>query len=94
MYGIIYQGKQQYLSNKKGWGPTFTSFPEDAKQFATPDEAQAYIDEYLDDFDVNVCSLPLGDDELDESYEFTESEIKHLVTECVKRIAREKKARL
>ena len=64
-YGIGYQGR--FISKKPGWGPTFTSFPQDAKAFNTPDEAQAYIDENLPDFGASVVSLPLGDeDELSE----------------------------
>ena len=61
-YGVGYQGR--FISEKPGWGPTFTSFPEDAKKFNSPDEAQAYIDEYLPDFGANVVGLPSGDDNM------------------------------
>lgn len=57
-YGIGYQGK---FLKKGGWGPTFTSFPEDAIKFNNPKQAQLYIDNNLDDFGASVVSLPLDE---------------------------------
>ena len=80
-YGIGHNGS--FLSNKAGWGPTFTMFPQDAKTFATPDEAQAYIQQNLPDFGASVVSVPTGDD--DELYEMRQlkESIKSLIRESL-----------
>jgi len=57
-YGIGYQGR---FLKQGGWGPTFTSFPEDALKFSNPRQAQMYIDKNLDDFGASVVSLPLDE---------------------------------
>ncbi len=67
-YGIGYNG--QFISEKPGWGPRLTSFPQDAKKFNSPREAQMYIAQNLPDFGASVVSLPLADDD-DELYEST-----------------------
>lgn len=76
-YGVGYNGR--FISNRKGWGPTFTSFPEDAKSFESPDMAQQYIDEFLPDFGASVVSLPHKDEEL---YELKKT-IKNLIRESL-----------
>ena len=76
-YGVGYNGR--FISNRKGWGPTFTSFPEDAKSFESPDMAQQYIDEFLPDFGASVVSLPHKDEEL---YELKKT-IKSLIRESL-----------
>lgn len=72
-FGVGMNG--QFISNKSGWGPRFTSFAEDAKKFATPEDAQDYIDTNLgDDFGASVVSIPFVDDmDMDEMNMLRES---------------------
>lgn len=80
-YGIGLHG--QFIREKAGWGPTFTSFPEDAKKFSSPKAAQKYIqDNELEDMGVSVVSLPLADD-------LDESRLKRIVAESVKKVLKE-----
>ena len=80
-YGIGLHG--QFIKEKAGWGPTFTSFPEDAKKFSSPKAAQKYIqDNELEDMGVSVVSLPLADD-------LDESRLKRIVAESVKKVLKE-----
>jgi len=75
-YGIGYGGK---FLKSNGWGPTFTSFPEDATKFKTPRQAQEYIDEYLgDDFGASVVSLPLY-----------ENRLNRIVSESIRKVLKE-----
>lgn len=41
MYAIYMNGA--YLANKKGWGPTFTIFRDDARTFRNEKQARGYI---------------------------------------------------
>ena len=77
-YGIGYQGRFLKLG---GWGPTFTSFPEDAEKFDTPQEAKAYIQKNLPNFGASVVSLPGADD--DDLYEGLKKRIKGLIRESI-----------
>ena len=77
-YGITIGGGK-LLSNKAGWGPRFTTFPQDAKAFSTPGEAEQYIAEYLGDMGASVVSIP-GEDEED-LYESVKATIKNLIKE-------------
>ena len=51
---LIRLAPASYLSNKVGWGPTFTNFREDAKHFPSPKAAQRYIDENLPSFGCDI----------------------------------------
>lgn len=76
-YGVEQGGK--FLRERPGWGPTFTSFPQDAKKFGSPEEAQSYISEVLgDDFGAQVVHLPDEDDDL---YESLKVHIKSMIRE-------------
>ena len=43
-----------YLSNKEGWGPTFTMFIGDAKRFPTEKAAEEYINAKLKGFGCDI----------------------------------------
>ena len=84
MYGIEFNGK--FLKKS---GTSFCSFPEDAKAFRTPQDAQDYIDYWLKDLGVSVCHLPLKDDDLDENkniVKLNESQLRQIVAESVRNV--------
>lgn len=84
-YGIGYKG--QFIK-KGGWGPTFTSFPEDAIKFRTPEQAQQYMEKNLgDDFGASVVSLPLQENK--NVVRINENQLHSLIAESIKRVLKE-----
>lgn len=79
-YGIGYQGRFLKLG---GWGPTFTSFPEDAATFTSPEEANRYIEEYLPNFGASVVSIPSSEDVDEEQMCMLKEAIKGMIRESI-----------